>query len=77
MNVIHDDVDDDIGIYPWHCFVTWMESNEVLLTFATIQNLEMYQMDVKATIFNDNLSKEIYMQQLKGFMMKCKENIIM
>ncbi len=76
MNFIHDDVDDDIGIYPWHYFVTWME-NEVLLTFATIQNLEVYQMDVKATFFNDDLSKEIYMQQLEGFMMKCKENIIM
>lgn len=60
MNFIHDDVDDDIGIYPWHYFVTWME-NEVLLTFATIQNLELYPMDVKATFFNDDLSKEIYM----------------
>jgi hypothetical protein len=38
-----------------------MESIEVLLTFATIQNLEVYQMDVEATFFNDDLSKEIYM----------------
>jgi hypothetical protein len=52
-----------------------MESIEVMLTFATIQNLEVYQMDVKAT-FYDDLSKNIYMQQLEGFMMKCKENII-
>jgi hypothetical protein len=37
-----------------------MESVEVLLTFETIQNLDVYQMDVKATFFNDDLSKEIY-----------------
>ncbi len=60
MNFIHDDVDNDASIYPWHCFVTWMESIEVLLTFATIQNIEVYQMDVKTTFFNDDFSKEIY-----------------
>ncbi len=53
-------INDDVGIYPWHCFVTWMESIEVFLTFATVQNLEVYQMDVKVTFFNDDVSKEIY-----------------
>jgi hypothetical protein len=37
-----------------------MESIEVLLTFATIQNLKVYQMDVETTFLNDDLSKEIY-----------------
>jgi hypothetical protein len=60
MNCIYDDVDNDVGIHPWHCFVAWTKSIEVLFTFATIQNLEGYQMDVKATFFNDDLSKEIY-----------------
>jgi hypothetical protein len=33
-----------------------------MFVVATIQDLEVYQMDVKTTFLNGNLSKKIYMQ---------------
>ncbi len=46
-----------------------------MFVVATIQDLEVYQMDVKTTFLNGNLSKKIYMQQLEGFMIK-GENMV-
>jgi hypothetical protein len=52
-----------------------MESIQVLLTVTTIEYLEVHQTFVKITFLNGNISKKIYMQQPKGFVVKGKENI--
>ncbi len=38
-----------------------------ILTLATIENMEIHQMDVKIAFFNGDLKEEIYMEQPKGF----------
>jgi hypothetical protein len=38
-----------------------------ILALAAIENMEIYQMDVKTAFLNGNLEEEIYMEQPKGF----------
>src|SRR5258708_10915456 len=47
--------------------VMHMDSLQTLLAIATVQDLEIGQMDIKGTYLNGNLKEEIYMQQPKGF----------
>jgi hypothetical protein len=53
-----------------------MESIRVMLSIVTNENLEVHQMNLKTTFLNVNISKEIYMQQLEGFMVKDKDNMV-
>lgn len=39
-------------------------------------NVEIEQMDVKTTFLHGNLQDEIYIDQLKGFIVKGKENYV-
>jgi hypothetical protein len=43
---------------------------------TTIEILEVHQMDVKIVFLNGNLSQEIHMQQLKGLVIKGKNNMV-
>jgi hypothetical protein len=38
-----------------------------ILALVAIEDMEIHQMDVKTTFFNDDLEEEIYMEQLEGF----------
>jgi len=38
-----------------------------ILTLATIEDMEIHQMDVKIAFLNGDLEEEIYMEQLEGF----------
>ena len=44
-----------------------ISSIRMLIAITAIQNLEIYQMDVKTTFLNGDLDEEIYMEQPKGF----------
>jgi len=48
---------------------TWM-----IIAIKSINKLEIHQMNVKITFLNDDLDKEIYMEQLEMFIVKEKEN---
>ena len=45
----------------------------MLIAIAALHNLEIHQMDVKATFLNGELDEEIYMEQSEGFIVLGKE----
>ena len=47
--------------------VMCMDSLQTLLAIATVQDLEIGQMDIKGAYLNGDLKEEIYMRQPKGF----------
>jgi hypothetical protein len=47
-----------------------MTTIRVLLSLAASYGLLVHQMDVKITFLNGKLDKEIYMDQLDGFVVK-------
>ena len=54
--------------------VTRITSICVLFALAAIHDLVVYQIDVKTTFLNGELEEEIYMDQLKGFIVYSQEN---
>ena len=51
-------------------------SIRTVLSITTSMELEVKQLDVKSAFLHGDLEEEIYMQQLKGFMEKRKENFV-
>jgi hypothetical protein len=47
--------------------VTMLKFLQILLTIATYFDYEIWQMDVKITFLNGNLTEDMYMIQLEGF----------
>jgi len=45
-----------------------------LIVIAAINKLEIHQINVKTTFLNGELEKEIYMEQLDGFVVNGQEN---
>ena len=45
----------------------------MILAIATLQNLEVHQMNVKTTFLNGDLEEEIYMEQPEGFIVLRQE----
>ena len=52
------------------------KSIRILLAVAASLDYEIWQMDVKTTFLNDNLEKDIYMQQPEGFIAKGQEHMV-
>ena len=44
-----------------------LKSITIILAIAAHYDYEIWKMDVKTTFLNGNLSKELYMTQLEGF----------
>ena len=53
--------------------VTRITSICMLISIATLYNLEIHQMDVKTTFLNDELNEEIYMEQPDGVVVPRQE----
>ena len=53
-----------------------MCSIQVILGLEASMNLELDQLDVKTAFLYDDLDEEIFMEQLEGFKMKGKENMV-
>ena len=45
-----------------------------ILAIGAAMDLEIHQIDVKATFLNDDMEEDIYMVQLEGFVHEDKEN---
>ena len=50
--------------------VAMIKSFRILLSIAAHLDYEIWQMDVKTTFLNGYLDKDIYMEQLEGFIAK-------
>ena len=53
-----------------------MSSIRVVLGWAASLDLEIEQLDVKTAFLHGDLDEEIYMEQLEGFSVKGKEEIV-
>jgi Reverse transcriptase (RNA-dependent DNA polymerase) len=47
--------------------VARLDSIRILLALATLEDWEIHQINIKMAFLNGDLDKEIYMQQLEGF----------
>ena len=48
-------------------------STRLLLVIVACLDLKLHQMDVKTAFLNEDLNKEIYMEQPVGIVVKCQE----
>ena len=53
-----------------------MSTVRFLLGVVATEDLELIQLDVKTDFLHGNLKEEIYMEQLKGFVGACQENLV-
>jgi hypothetical protein len=53
-----------------------MESIRIVFAIATIEDFKVHQVDVKIAFLNGDISIYIYRQQLEGFMVNDKENMV-
>ena len=53
-----------------------LTSIRILLSIVALVNLHLEKMDVKTAFLHGDLDKEIYMQQLEGFVVPCKEHMV-
>ena len=50
-----------------------IKSIRMILAIASLQNLEVHQMNVKTAFLNGDLDEEIYMEQPEGFIVPGRE----
>ena len=60
---------EGIDFFDTYAPVARITSIRVLMTLASIFYLYVHQMDVKSAFLNGDLDEEVYMEQLKGFVM--------
>ena len=53
--------------------VTRINSIRIVLAISALRNLEVYQMDVETAFLNVDLDEEIYMGNLRVFLLRDKE----
>lgn len=53
-----------------------MSSIRAILSLAAKLDLKIEQLDVKTTFLHGDLQEEIYMEQLEGFEVPCKEHTV-
>ena len=58
---------EGVDLFDTYSPVTRITSIRILIAFASINNLEIHQMDVKTAFLNGDLDEEIYMEQPEGF----------
>lgn len=56
--------------------VVKMTTLRAVLRLVALQDMELVQLDVKTTFLHGNLTDEIYMQQLEGFAIQGKEQLV-
>jgi hypothetical protein len=47
--------------------VSRLEAIRILLVYACVHNIKLYQMDVKSAFLNGYINKEVYFEQPLGF----------
>ena len=55
--------------------VSCKDSFRIIMALVAHYDLELHQMDVKTTFFNEDLDENVYMAQPKGFVMEGKEQM--
>jgi hypothetical protein len=55
--------------------VSCKDSLKIIMALVTHYDLELHQMDVKTAFLNGDLLENVYMAQLKGFIVKGKEHM--
>lgn len=63
-----------LDFYDTCSHVTRITSIRVLIATAALYNIEIHQMDIKTTLLNCDSKKEIYREQLEGFIVSNQEN---
>ena len=53
---------ESLDYFDTYSHVTRITSIRMILSIATLRNLEVHQIDVKTTFLNGDLDKEIYME---------------
>lgn len=53
-----------------------MTSINILLVLAVIEDLEVYQIDIKATCLYKDLKEDIHMDQPKGYISEGEEKLV-
>ena len=57
-----------------YSLVSKITSIRMLITIASLNNMEIHHMNVKTTFLNGELDEEIYMEQSEGFVVQGQEN---
>ena len=54
--------------------VSRITSIRMLIAIASLNNMDIHQMDVRTTFLNGHLDEEIYMEQPEGYVVQGEEN---
>ena len=54
--------------------VSRITSIRMLIAIASLNNMDIHQMDVRTTFLNGHLDQEIYMEQPEGYVVQGEEN---
>ena len=65
---------EGIDYFDTYSPVSRITSIRTLIAIASLNDMEIHQMDVKTAFLNGELDEEIYMEQLEGFVVQGQEN---
>lgn len=63
-----------INYFDTYALVARISTIRLLITLASFHNLVIHQIDVKIALLNEDLDKEVYMVQPKGFVVHGQEH---
>ena len=64
---------ESMNYFDTYLYVPIITSIQTLIAIATINKLEMHQIDVKITLLNGNLDEKVYMEKFQGFVVNGQE----